>query len=333
MEQNRLIWADALKGWLIFLVIVGHAIQCFLTESCHDNHIWNLIYSFHMPAFMALSGWMAYRHSLGKGFICVVQRRFLQLLLPYFLWSLLQFALSGIYSRDNMFNIVLTPDCYFWFLWVLFWISVLFSGVKMVAEKFAIDEIIPISVLCVVLMGVMVLLDLRVCGFQFVAYYFLFYTLGYCIHRYKYFKIKNRLVLCVLTAIWFVMAWYWKMHELPSGMPVIPHVPVAIIQYAYRGVTAAVAIIVMINVAEEYLNISNKCNNYVAKLGVYSLGIYVAHLMIMGYVVDLFKILVPNASIVFMVAVVSIICVALSWFVVVLLRKYSVTSRLFLGKI
>lgn len=61
MEKKRIIWADSLKGWLMILVIVGHAIQTIMNEGCSNDHVFNLIYSFHMPAFMAVSGWFAYR--------------------------------------------------------------------------------------------------------------------------------------------------------------------------------------------------------------------------------------------------------------------------------
>ena len=58
---KRLVWADSLKGMLIALVVLGHAIQEALRDGCFDNHFWNYIYSFHMPAFMALSGYLNYR--------------------------------------------------------------------------------------------------------------------------------------------------------------------------------------------------------------------------------------------------------------------------------
>lgn len=61
MKSKRLIWADSLKGVLILLVVLGHAIQFTLGESCYTDHMWDLIYSFHMPAFMAVSGFLAYR--------------------------------------------------------------------------------------------------------------------------------------------------------------------------------------------------------------------------------------------------------------------------------
>lgn len=62
--MNRITWADSLKGILIVIVVLGHSIQASmmqLGESFLDDYLWNLIYSFHMPAFMAISGFVAYR--------------------------------------------------------------------------------------------------------------------------------------------------------------------------------------------------------------------------------------------------------------------------------
>lgn len=62
MSAKRLIWVDSLKGWLMLLVVLGHAIQYVMMEGeCEMNYLWNVIYSFHMPAFMALSGFVNYR--------------------------------------------------------------------------------------------------------------------------------------------------------------------------------------------------------------------------------------------------------------------------------
>lgn len=51
MPKDRLIWADSLKGILILLVVLGHAIQGVYRENVESNRWWNVIYSFHMPAF------------------------------------------------------------------------------------------------------------------------------------------------------------------------------------------------------------------------------------------------------------------------------------------
>lgn len=59
--MNRIIWADSLKGILIILVVLGHAIQNVLGYDCFNNHIWNYIYSFHMAAFISVSGYLNYK--------------------------------------------------------------------------------------------------------------------------------------------------------------------------------------------------------------------------------------------------------------------------------
>lgn len=61
MERKRMIWADSLKGMLIILVVLGHAIQHTIGNDCYNNHLWNYIYSFHMAAFMAVSGYLTHR--------------------------------------------------------------------------------------------------------------------------------------------------------------------------------------------------------------------------------------------------------------------------------
>ena len=63
MTVKRLIWADSLKGWLIILVVLGHAIQYTVGNGSESCHLWSLIYSFHMPAFVAISGFLAYRNN------------------------------------------------------------------------------------------------------------------------------------------------------------------------------------------------------------------------------------------------------------------------------
>lgn len=65
--KTRIIWVDSLKGFLILLVILGHAIQKAYGDSCFDNKVFNLIYSFHMAAFMAVSGWLMYKPCAALG--------------------------------------------------------------------------------------------------------------------------------------------------------------------------------------------------------------------------------------------------------------------------
>lgn len=50
---------DAYKGILIWLVVLGHVIQYGYKQAFDNNYYINLIYSFHMPAFMFVSGFLS----------------------------------------------------------------------------------------------------------------------------------------------------------------------------------------------------------------------------------------------------------------------------------
>ena len=130
--MSRLLWADRLKGCLIILVVLGHAIQHAFGPSCEDNHLWNIIYSFHMPAFMAVSGYLVYRPQAKR---VNLSRRFLQLMVPFLAWSLIMFFLNPPYQARELASYILKPDTSFWFLWVLFWIAVLFWVGDWLAER------------------------------------------------------------------------------------------------------------------------------------------------------------------------------------------------------
>ena len=233
MEKERLIWADSLKGLLIILVILGHAIQSTLGNECFNNHLWNLIYSFHMPAFMAVSGWFAFRPIPNRGgYVTIIKRRCYQLLIPYILWSLISLLIRGRFNLISIWNMIIYPDTSFWFLWVLFLISVTFVTCQWMAKQIKCDELLFIGLSCAILFGVMVLFDIRVFGFQFLAYYILFYTAGYCIHRYSLNqRIRNKIVLASLFLVWCILAWYWNMHSLPNWMPTVHFFPSSLIQY------------------------------------------------------------------------------------------------------
>ena len=212
MAKERLIWADSLKGWLMVLVIIGHAIQSLLSDGCNDNHVWNLIYSFHMPAFMAVSGWLAYRGiSREIEYTKVVKRRALQLLVPYLFWTIIAFLSKDEYTLSAIGEMLFYPDRSFWFLWVLFWICVIFNLAQLVASKLRMNEMVTILSTCLLLFGVMVVMEIRVLGFQFLAYYFLFYTIGYSLHKYEETSLLNAMhkpyVMIDLTALWAFLAW------------------------------------------------------------------------------------------------------------------------------
>jgi len=81
MQRNQRI--DLLRGWLILFVIIGHIVL----GSVHTNEIRYSIYAFHMPLFIALSGYLINHLKLG-------QTSLLDLLITYWWRVLLPFAFA-----------------------------------------------------------------------------------------------------------------------------------------------------------------------------------------------------------------------------------------------
>ena len=316
----------------MLLVILGHAIQTVMLEDCNNNHVWNIIYSFHMPAFMAVSGWFAYRQKQNGGGENVCIRRCRQLLVPYVMWLLISYGLYGNYNMERFGKIVLEPDAYFWFLWVLFLINILFVFCQKISYLFHTDELISVGLMCVLLFGVMVAFEFRMFGFQFLSYYFVFYTLGYCIHRFPWLKV-SKIYFVLLFIVWAILAWFWNMHSLPNWVPSIPHVPSTLVQYAYRGLTATIAVILIFSLAPISLNNTDRINLMMKDLGTLSLGLYVCHLTIIGYIVNVLNSYLPQSAICMNILVNFIVCTIISVIIVKALNRNKITAKVLLGKI
>lgn len=334
MEKQRLVWADVLKGILIILVVLGHAIQNTLGDKCFDDHLWNIIYSFHMPAFIAVSGFFAYHNNQMKkvsvnSFVQSVFRRFRQLVIPFVLWTIISLLIDSNLSWSSFFRVLLYPDSGLWFLWVLFVISFLFSTCIWLSGKN--NEIYSLVSLGVILIIVMIVSDLRMFGFQFIAYYYLFYLIGFALHKYEHsIIISSKLVLVLLSLCWALMAWYWNMHSLPSFMQGLPF-PTTLAQYCYRFITAVIAVYVLFSVLPSLFKVVSRWNVPFVLLGVNSLGIYATHFILMRKLVGLYRSFEMCSGVIITCSFIS--GLVISWGIVWLLSKWTITNKLLIGKV
>ncbi len=90
-KKKRDVSLDIAKGILIFLVVWGHSIQFGFgyaygeSYGCFKDWMFRFIYSFHMPLFMAISGYLYY-NSNQKKFSEVVLSRLKSIGIPYLLY-------------------------------------------------------------------------------------------------------------------------------------------------------------------------------------------------------------------------------------------------------
>lgn len=100
--KQRIEYIDAVKGFAIFLVVLGHTIGWQFTnferfEMGGAVFLWKVIYSFHMPLFMFCSGlfFSSYENSCIKDVANNIGKRFMTLMVPYVIMGILGHFLFG----------------------------------------------------------------------------------------------------------------------------------------------------------------------------------------------------------------------------------------------
>ncbi len=59
MQTNRNVYIDIVKSFAIFMVVLGHCLQYTLPDNYRfSNTLFIMIYSMHMPLFIAISGYL-----------------------------------------------------------------------------------------------------------------------------------------------------------------------------------------------------------------------------------------------------------------------------------
>lgn len=88
-ENQRIDWIDSVKGLGIILVYIGH---------CYIPAVNDLIYSFHMPLFFIVSGFLwnnsKYQTMSIRDF---VEKKFRAYIIPYFKMALICFVIWGLF--------------------------------------------------------------------------------------------------------------------------------------------------------------------------------------------------------------------------------------------
>ena len=204
MGKKRDLRLDVLRGLLMMLVVMGHCIQYVAAPTDFDhNIIFRLIYSFHMPAFMCLSGYVT--HLVHPHCTCKqLGKRISSLLVPFLVWGIFSTMKDGI----PYWSIFLYPERGLWFLWVLAEINVLVFLIEKIPAtlKYA-------GYVCVYILLLMI--PWNTFGVGQVRMYFLWFALGVVGPVFwKPFPHKAAIRAAGLIG-WPVAALFWMRNEDP----------------------------------------------------------------------------------------------------------------------
>lgn len=142
--SSRDLFLDCLKGFAIATVVLGHTFQGATPD--FDHYLpFRIVYSFHMPMFMFVSG-MTASFSVSRrlntelnflSYVHEIRTKALRLLLPFVTWAVIQYFMmrpEGYSPATWLMHVLQFPDNGLWFLWILFQCSCVMALVSMAVQ-------------------------------------------------------------------------------------------------------------------------------------------------------------------------------------------------------
>jgi fucose 4-O-acetylase-like acetyltransferase len=284
---------DIAKGIAIILVVYGHVIEHGIAPwSARDffqNPVFKIIYTFHMPLFIFISGYlMAYslnRNSLQAVFKSRCRSLFIPFVSLAILCTITGYVLNIIFGnnsgsldilKDLADQLALRPSV--WFLFTLFVLSsVLIYSVKL-EKRFGV----------IVFAGIYFLLMSipynNYCALYYIKWFYLFYLAGYFLNKYN-IKVSNPIVKAMVLVVSLILfAWlltYWTTSDYIyiNKMNFIPTQYLdGFLRLIYRYVMAFLGITIIFCIGEYLSKI--KMASLLGTIGTYSLDIYIIQMLI-----------------------------------------------------
>lgn len=277
----RSAWIDNVRGFAIVLVVLGHVIQ-FGSHGAFDffsNPAFIAIYSFHMPLFAAISGFLAHRTFIRRRKTAIMVDRVRSLLVPFIAWTAIfgtavQYLSQSWNTAGGALGGFLTqlvfPASTLWFLAFLFFAFAV-TALALFAERFIGIAALPLSVVVVFLIPMDELLAMNQ-----LRWLYPFFLAGLLTNRFKEYLSRFERPATVISGIVFIALigfWQRDYSVYISGGQLAAEDPIqSFLIWVYRFVLGTCGVIVVTGLVRM---ISNRHPmRYLQSLGRASLGIY-----------------------------------------------------------
>lgn len=306
-------WIDVTKGFAIYLVILGHCIQYAtpINYNYDNNEIFVLIYSFHMPLFMCVSGYLFFYTLRRYDFMHALLAKLNGIMVPCAIWGACTYIIDIICNKNYADISLLGYIDYTlysnWFLWAVFYCSLAGFVIKYVFKDKIIGYIVVIAVNSVLPVFL---------NYDGAKRMMPFFLIGILVNKFKLIsKVEGKKGVCILSL--FIIMYI-------ISMKITPNVELI------TGTLGSGAICIIFY----YL-----CKRYrlsiLSKLGQISIGIYLLSGIIFwfwvkeyGKIDDSYRYLIKAGYVVGLSFILTIVC----YCICSILKKFTITNRLFLGK-
>ncbi|EOJ9894194.1 acyltransferase family protein [Escherichia coli] len=294
--KDRDVKIDFLKALATLLVVVGHCIQ-FSDIDFDNNLLFRVIYSFHMPLFMCIAGFLFVEKD--KVINELVKKAKL-LLVPFFSWSVVSyFLMNGSGSNldgltKHITSVIANPALGLWFLPTLFVCFLVFYILpRKDKELYVMAVILALSVM------VKVIDFLSFDILKLVAWQMPFFLSGYLIRKYELisvFRRKEVFFASFFIFVIFVSQWQRTSTTNLFGYPLDGGMIAFASNMIVRYVCALSAIVVLFGIN---IRISNGIMlGVLLFLSNNSLSVYAVQTVILGMIIGMMGEFTQNQAIV-----------------------------------
>jgi len=351
MKKERNAYIDIVKAITIILVVLGHCIQYgsgseFLTSTAFfKNKVFIFIYSFHMPLFMLMSGYLFAFSTKKSDKLCdaktIIIKKAKQLIVPLFFWSFISFGIE-IYNHIiegcieeitfwwSVKKLVYYFICGPWFLWAIWWCSLAVIIVKFLFKDNLFIYIIGLVITFIIPDGY---------GLDTYKFMYPFFVLGYWFNAHNVeMKMKKvylnvRFVIGIIVA--FVIMLFFYDHDsyiYTSGYTLIgKHILYQLWNDYFRFVIGLFgSLSVMYSIYGLYKLNHKKYPVWLCYIGTQTLGIYLISNVLVGKVLPRITSGIIGINYLIIIGetiVILVLSLAINW----LLKRKSIINTMFLG--
>ena len=269
---RKIEWLAVLQGFSMLLVVIGHV---SLTNQPGDpstpiaSGIEWVIYSFHMPLFISISGWLFYYTCLGrdKHYKDVLASKAKRLLIPFFVFTIVTMLLKAAFPElmhrvvdaqeliDTFVFFRSNPLGEMWFIIVLFELMLLYPLYKFMTK----NKVTAVLGLIIAILLNTFTLPLSYFNLQRVAYMLPFFVAGILCSKYEWQIILGNVWAFLLAGCLFLVCNVYSL--IPNKFEIIT-------------VTAGIAfsISLCINVAKILPNLFSSYRDYTFQI--FLMGIF-----------------------------------------------------------
>ena len=310
---------DNIKGLLIILVIVGHTIQ-YCSSTYETDFVFRFIYSFHMPLFFFVSGYLSNR---GRWDSNVIAKRAVQLLIPFVIWAFLVPLLrTGDFDLASSLQVLVYPDKGLWFLYNLFVYSVIFNISEYIQKRFCVKLWILVGCFYILLGVLMIVFHTKYNCAQ-LCYHIVFFAAGYYYKQLNTNVLISNVGICIMGGVFGITIPFW----VTNGNPLFyDRINLGgAFAYVYRYGVQFLGMMLFYVLGQKKLN---RKITIIQRLGASTLGIYVVQFTVIYYFVKL----LPVEDKVLKIIAVSTLAVPASYAFVWLVRKVKYIRLLLIGE-